>query len=126
MRNFQRIFASHPDHLAAGEATICAVYPDSRNPFTCPELLEEGHQPWTVDELWLMSGPDADTFVDITEMIDRKIAALVCHASQITDPDGHVLRFGADLRAGEPMGDWLDGSGRRWLPVPGGGWRSAE
>ncbi len=45
---------------------------------------------------------------------------------QITDPDGHVLRFGADLRDGEPMGDWLDGSGRRWLPVPGGGWRSAE
>ena len=44
---------------------------------------------------------------------------------QITDPDGHVLRFGADLRDGEPTGDWLDGDGRRWLPVPGGGWRSA-
>jgi len=44
---------------------------------------------------------------------------------QISDPDGHVLRFAADLRAGEPMGDWLDGFGRRWLPVPGGGWRSA-
>ena len=40
---------------------------------------------------------------------------------QITDPDGHVLRFGADLRGGEPMGDWLDGSGRRWMPVEGGG-----
>ena len=45
---------------------------------------------------------------------------------QILDPDGHVLRFGADLLAGEPMGEWLDGAGRRWLPVPGGGWRSAE
>ena len=45
---------------------------------------------------------------------------------QITDPDGHVLRFGADLRAGEPMGEWLDGSGRRWLPIPGGGWRAAD
>jgi uncharacterized glyoxalase superfamily protein PhnB len=45
---------------------------------------------------------------------------------QVTDPDGHVLRFGADLRDGEPMGDWLDGAGRRWIPEPNGGWRSAE
>jgi catechol 2,3-dioxygenase-like lactoylglutathione lyase family enzyme len=45
---------------------------------------------------------------------------------QILDPDGHVLRFGADWRAGEPMGEWLDGAGRRWLPLPGGGWRSAD
>ena len=45
---------------------------------------------------------------------------------QITDPDAHVLRFGADLRKGEPMGEWLDGSGRRWIPVAGGGWRSAD
>src|SRR3954454_13609834 len=45
---------------------------------------------------------------------------------QVTDPDGHVLRFGADLRDGEPMGEWLDGAGRRWLPAPEGGWRSAD
>jgi catechol 2,3-dioxygenase-like lactoylglutathione lyase family enzyme len=45
---------------------------------------------------------------------------------QILDPDGHVLRFGADLRAGESMGEWLDGAGRRWLPAAGGGWRSAD
>jgi hypothetical protein len=45
---------------------------------------------------------------------------------QVTDLDGHVLRFGADLRDGEAMGEWLDGSGRRWLPLPGGGWRPAE
>src|SRR3979409_675457 len=42
-RNWQRIFASHPDHLAAGEASMAAVYPDSRNPFAHPELLEEGY-----------------------------------------------------------------------------------
>ena len=37
-----RIFASHPDHLATGEATLCAVYPDSRNPRSFPEQLEDG------------------------------------------------------------------------------------
>jgi hypothetical protein len=44
----------------------------------------------------------------------------------VSDPDGHVLRFGADLLPGEPIGEWLDGDGRRWLPVPDGGWRLAE
>ena len=45
---------------------------------------------------------------------------------QVIDLDDHVLRFGADLLEGAPMGDWLDGSGRRWLPEPDGSWRSAE
>jgi uncharacterized glyoxalase superfamily protein PhnB len=44
----------------------------------------------------------------------------------VTDPDGHVLRFGADLRAGEPIGEWLDGKGRPWLPQPDGTWRLRE
>ena len=32
-RSWQNVYASHPDHLASGEATLCAVYPDARNPF---------------------------------------------------------------------------------------------
>lgn len=86
-RNFQRIYASHPDHLAAGEAALCAVYPDARNPYTFTELVEdEGLEAWSVDEVWMMSGPQADRFVDITDNVDRKIAALMCHESQFTDP----------------------------------------
>ena len=45
---------------------------------------------------------------------------------QVTDPDGHVLRFGAESRPGEPIGEWLDGQGRRWLPQPDGAWRAAD
>ncbi len=82
-RNYQRIFASHPDHLAAGEAALCAVYPDSRNPFAHMELLEqEGLEPHTVDEVYLMAMAQGDTVVDITDTIDRKLEALKCHASQ--------------------------------------------
>src|SRR5690242_17538837 len=40
-RNYARIYASHPDHMAAGEAALCAVYPDARNPFAFPELTGE-------------------------------------------------------------------------------------
>ena len=88
-RNYQRIFASHPDHLAAGEATLCAVYPDARNPFTFTDLLSVEHlEAWSVDDVWMMAGPKSDTVVDITDQMNRKIRALRCHESQHTDPDG--------------------------------------
>ena len=82
-RNWQRIYASHPDHLACGEATLCAVYPDARNPFAHPELLEEGWKEHVVAEVWLMGGPEPDTAVDITDAFDRKVAALRSHVSQV-------------------------------------------
>jgi LmbE family N-acetylglucosaminyl deacetylase len=85
-RNWDRIRASHPDHLAAGEATLQAVYPDARNPYAYPELLAEGLEPHAVDEVWLMASPRATQAVDITETIDRKVAALRCHVSQLVDP----------------------------------------
>lgn len=44
----------------------------------------------------------------------------------VTDPDGHVLRFGADARPGEPLGEWLDEEGVRWSPQPDGSWRRVE
>jgi LmbE family N-acetylglucosaminyl deacetylase len=89
-RNWDRIYASHPDHLAAGEATVAAVYPDARNRWAHPELADEGFEPWTVDELWVGAGaPGVPThYVDITDAIDRKIEALCAHKSQIADPDG--------------------------------------
>ena len=94
-RNWSAIFASHPDHLAAGEAAVCAVYPDSRNPFAHPELLDvEGLEPWHVSELWIMGPASADPStqvagiaVDTSATVDRKVAALLSHKSQIGDPD---------------------------------------
>lgn len=85
-RTYDRIYGSHPDHLASGEAAFCAVYPDSRNPFTFADLVEvEGLAAWTVDEVWTMNGPGEVHFVDITAQIDRKIRALLRHESQHTD-----------------------------------------
>ena len=88
-RNWDRIYSSHPDHMAAGEAALCAVYPDARNDFTFTELaLDEGLAGWAVPEVWVMSSPAPDVWVDTTEMISRKVKALLCHVSQHPDPDG--------------------------------------
>lgn len=84
-RLWDRVFASHPDHLAAGEAATCAVYPDARNPFAHPELLAEGLEPHTVDELWLMASPEATVAVDTTATFGQKVAALRSHRSQVGD-----------------------------------------
>lgn len=78
-RNYERIQASHPDHLAAGEATVRAAYPAAENPFAWPEL---GLPFWHVGELWLMADPKPTYAVDVTDTFDRKVAALRAHASQ--------------------------------------------
>lgn len=105
-RNLDRIYASHPDHLAAGEAAMCAVYPDAQNAFWYPDLLTDGHLPWTVREVWVMGlGGDANHIVDITDHLERKIAALRCHVSQFTDPDAVMERVRQWLAAsGEAAG----------------------
>jgi LmbE family N-acetylglucosaminyl deacetylase len=84
LRRWERIAGpSHPDHLAVGEATTCAVYPDARNEFAFPELvLVEGWKPWTVREIWYAGGPNPDHAVDITDTYPRKLAALRAHTTQ--------------------------------------------
>ena len=95
VRNLDSTYGSHPDHIATGEATMCAVYPDARNPFAfagqpCAELDD-----WAVDEVWVMLGADAHDFIDITSQLDRKIRALRCHESQHRDPDAMEERVRA-------------------------------
>jgi LmbE family N-acetylglucosaminyl deacetylase len=106
--NFQRIYANHPDHLAAGAATLAAVYPDARNPFAHPELLDEGWEPWSVTEVYLMTALAPDTFVDITNTVERKLNALKSHVSQ-TAPDGldRLIRDWAAANAS--VAGWPDG-----------------
>ncbi|MBN9098397.1 MULTISPECIES: PIG-L deacetylase family protein [unclassified Pseudonocardia] len=87
---WKRVGASHPDHRAAGEAALAAVYPDARNPFAHPELLaDEGLEAWTVPEMWIMAAPEerTDHVVDVTATMDRKIAALLAHTSQTAHMD---------------------------------------
>ncbi|UYQ60604.1 PIG-L deacetylase family protein [Streptomyces peucetius] len=81
--NWKRLADLHPDHRAVGDAALRAVYPEARNPFAYPELLrDEGLEPWTVRELWLMTGPTPNQYVDVTNVFARKVEALRIHTSQ--------------------------------------------
>ena len=66
-RRYNQIQGSHPDHLAAGEAAIRAIYPAAENRYAWPELISEQHlEPWHVSEVWIMSHPEMTHAVDIT------------------------------------------------------------
>ncbi|MEV0801846.1 PIG-L deacetylase family protein [Kribbella sp. NPDC050281] len=88
-RVWSRLQVSHPDHLAAAEATVRAFYPAAGNPYAYPDVAEEA---WDVDELWMMDHPEINHYVDITDTFDQKLAALMSHTSQHRDPEG--LRTG--------------------------------
>jgi len=86
MRSLESTYGSHPDHIATGEATMSAVYPDARNPFAFPGRPIVDLDDWAVDEVWIPFGSAAQDVVDITHQLDRKIEALMCHRSQHRDP----------------------------------------
>ena len=77
---------SHPDHIAVGEATMAAVYPDSRNPRAFRGLLKQGFAPHAVDEVWIPYWTLGDYYVDISKTLDKKLAALKKHKSQVAKP----------------------------------------
>lgn len=79
------IGASHPDHLAVGEAAMRAVYPDARNPRAFPELLGEGLEAHKVAEVWVPGHEHTDFFVDVTGLEETKIAAILKHKSQFLE-----------------------------------------
>lgn len=114
--NLHTVYGSHADHVATGQGTWAAVYPDARNPFAFPELLQEGLEPWSVDEMWIMFGGDPSITVDITDQVDRKIRALRCHESQHRDPDAMEERVRAWYQQIAADGGLPEGrSGERFL-----------
>ena len=76
-------YINHPDHRAAGDAALDAVYPSARDPHVFSELRAEGLEPHKVREVYIMSRDSAEVWIDISKTIDRKIAALLEHKSQM-------------------------------------------
>jgi LmbE family N-acetylglucosaminyl deacetylase len=77
-------YINHWDHKQAGLLALTAVMPDAPSRPMFPELLDEGLEPFEVPNLWLAMN-EADTYVDITETLDAKLASLAEHVSQHTE-----------------------------------------
>jgi LmbE family N-acetylglucosaminyl deacetylase len=79
-------YINHPDHRAAGEAALYAVFPSAGTRPIFPELLAEGYEPHNVHYLYLTVATKPNLVVDVSAVIDRKIESLRLHASQIDAP----------------------------------------
>jgi LmbE family N-acetylglucosaminyl deacetylase len=76
---------NHTDHRAAGFAAVDASYPAARNPMAFPGLARAGLAAHRVRRLYLFWSERPDAWVDIGASVDRKLAALAEHRSQIHD-----------------------------------------
>ena len=84
-RIYSDTYVNHPDHRAAGDAAMDAVFPTARDRLTFPELLREGFEPWKVRQLWLGHPAEANAYVDVSETIDLRRQALRAHPSQLDE-----------------------------------------
>jgi LmbE family N-acetylglucosaminyl deacetylase len=98
-------YINHPDHRAAAGAALDAVFPASGQPNLFEELAEEGLTAHKVRKVYAMAWEGADTFVNITETIDLKVAALKKHVSQMGewDPEPMVKEWAGGAAKGKEM-----------------------
>ncbi|MCL4822908.1 MAG: PIG-L family deacetylase [Anaerolineales bacterium] len=85
----QNLFAiyglNHPDHRAAGQVVLDAVFPAAGSKVFFPELLAEGLEPHMPKEVWCSLTSQPNTIVDVTDVWPVKLEALLNHKSQIGD-----------------------------------------
>jgi LmbE family N-acetylglucosaminyl deacetylase len=95
-------YINHPDHRAAAQAALYAVFPSSETRLIFTDLLDAGFEPHKVKRIYVHGAEKTDTVVDITSTIDAKITALRKHASQLGDWDPEKM-----------IRDWARGEGKK-------------
>jgi LmbE family N-acetylglucosaminyl deacetylase len=87
---------NHPDHRAAGQAVLDAVFPAARDHLNFVELWrDENLEPHIVREVWVASPKEPTVTLDVTEYWETKLQALFEHKSQIGDPQTLAERMRA-------------------------------
>jgi LmbE family N-acetylglucosaminyl deacetylase len=76
-------YLNHPDHRAAGDAALDAIFPTARDRLAFPELLVDHLEPHAVKYVYISGAAEPNTWVDISETIDLKLEALRKHVSQV-------------------------------------------
>lgn len=78
---------NHPDHRAAGQATLDAVFPLARDWMAFPELYQAGFMPHKTATVLLVNFNESNFSIDITDNFETKLRALKAHTSQFTAID---------------------------------------
>ncbi|HOU40580.1 MAG TPA: PIG-L family deacetylase [Promineifilum sp.] len=91
-------YINHPDHRAAGQAALDAVFPAAEMTLLYPDLAAEGLTGHKVDYVFITFSERANYYVDITTTLDLKIEALRKHASQLGkwDPSPMIRQWAAE------------------------------
>jgi LmbE family N-acetylglucosaminyl deacetylase len=102
----ERGFINHPDHRAAGQAALDAVFPLARDHLSFPKLLADGYEPHKTKTM-LLTNFDAHNYaVDITDFLDTKFQAIAAHVSQVPKDFKPMRALFTDWaeQAGRPYG----------------------
>jgi LmbE family N-acetylglucosaminyl deacetylase len=83
VRFYGNRYMNHPDHRVAADVALDAVFPSAETRFIFPELLDEGLVPHKVTRVFVHGAERPDTFIDIADTLDVKVAALREHKSQL-------------------------------------------
>jgi LmbE family N-acetylglucosaminyl deacetylase len=97
-RFYGTTYMNHPDHRAAADVALDAVFPSAGTRLIFPELLDEGLDPHEVRQVYIHGSDKPDTYVDISEVLDVKVAALRAHKSQMGewDPTEMISQWAAE------------------------------
>lgn len=90
---------NHPDHRAAAQAALDAVYPLARDRLTFPEYSARGLLPHKVRTLLLINFDEQNYYEDVSNYFEMKMQALEAHTSQI--PDASSLRAAMETLASQ-------------------------
>jgi LmbE family N-acetylglucosaminyl deacetylase len=98
-------YINHPDHRAAATAALDAVFPAAGQPNLFQELEEEGIFAFKPRKVYVTGWNESDLFVNISETIDSKIAALKAHKSQMRDwdPEPRIKEWAGERAKGKEM-----------------------
>jgi LmbE family N-acetylglucosaminyl deacetylase len=98
-------YINHPDHRAAGGAALDAVFPAAGQPNLFEELEAEGITAHKVRKVYVSAWEQGDTFINISDTMDLKLAALRKHESQLKewDPEPMLREWAAGAAKGKEM-----------------------
>lgn len=98
-------YINHPDHRAVAAAALDAIFPAAGQPHLFEDLAQEGLSAHKVRKVFVEGWGSGDTWVNTSDVIDLKIAALRKHESQLGqwDPEPMVREWSQSAAKGKEM-----------------------